>query len=106
MSIDLQRTSLGSFGQKLIRVFSLPIVSNEHIVGRAQTLRTAVRSCLHFFVDVNGAFCSENPTGRDLFRRWSRKSLALAENNVYYRKRGSASYIVREVQSVRERERE
>ena len=48
MSIDRERTWLGSFGQKLIRVFSLPIVSNEHIVGRAQTLRTAVQSCLHF----------------------------------------------------------
>ena len=48
MSIDLQRTWLGSFGQKLFRVFSLPTVSNEHIVGRAQTLRTAVQSCLHF----------------------------------------------------------
>ena len=84
MSIDLQRTWLGSFGQKLIRVFSLPMVSNVHIVWRAQTLRTAVRSCFHFFVDVNGAFCCENPTGRDLFRRWSRKPLALAENNVYF----------------------
>ena len=30
------------------RVFSLPTVLNEHIVGRAQTLRTAVQSCLHF----------------------------------------------------------
>ena len=27
---------------------SMPTVSNEHIVGRAQTLRTAVQSCLHF----------------------------------------------------------
>ena len=26
----------------------MPTVSNEHIVGRAQTLRTAVQSCLHF----------------------------------------------------------
>ena len=48
MSTDLQRTWLGSFGQKLIRVFSLPTVSNEHIVGRAQTLRTALQSCLYF----------------------------------------------------------
>ena len=66
MSIDLQRTWLGSFGQNLIRLFSLPTVSNEHIVGRAQTLRTAVQSCLHFFVDVIGAFWCENPTGRGL----------------------------------------
>ena len=48
MSIDLQSTGLGCFGQKLIRVFSLPTVSNEHIVGRAQTLRPAVQSCVHF----------------------------------------------------------
>ena len=48
MSIDLQMTWLGSFGQKLILVFSFPTGSNEHIVGRAQTLRTAVQSCLHF----------------------------------------------------------
>ena len=27
---------------------SMPTVSNEHNVGRAQTLRTAVQSCLHF----------------------------------------------------------
>ena len=45
---------------------SMPTVSNEHMVGRAQTLRTAVQSCLHFFVGVIGAFCRENPTGRGL----------------------------------------
>ena len=27
---------------------AMPTVSNEHIVGRAQTLRTTVQSCLHF----------------------------------------------------------
>ena len=61
MSIDLQRTLLGSFGQKLIIVFSLPTVSNEHIVGRAQTLRPAVPDLFTLFADVIGAFLLYKP---------------------------------------------
>ena len=44
----------------------MPTVSNEHIVGRAQTLRTAVQSCLHFLSVLLVLFCRENPTGRGL----------------------------------------
>ena len=45
---------------------SMPTVSNEHIVGRAQNLRTAVQSCLHFLSVLLVLFCRENPTGRGL----------------------------------------
>ena len=82
MSIDLQGTLLGSLGQKLIRVFS-PSVKRAHC-GAGSNSAPSCAELFALFVDVIGAFCCINPTGRGLFRRNSRKPLALAENNVYF----------------------
>ena len=110
MSIDLQKTWLDSFGQKLIRMFSLPSVKRAHCGAGSNSAHSSAEfftdilagftvnnrvlrlpaivlfsaELFILFVDVIGTFCCENPAGRGLFRWNSRKPLALAENNVYF----------------------
>ena len=87
MSIDLQRTWLGGFGQKLIRVFSLPSQCRQ---CQTSTLWGGLKLCaqlcrvVYTFCRCYWGFLSWKPYRPTPFRRNSRKPLALAENNVYF----------------------
>ena len=87
MSIDLQRTWLGGFGQKLMQVFSLPSQCRQ---CQTSTLWGGLKLCaqlcrvVYTFCRYDWCFLSRKPCRPRPFRRNSRKPLALAENNVYF----------------------
>ena len=87
MSIDLQRTWLGGFGQKFIRVFSLP---SQCLQCQTSTLWGGLKLCaqlcrvVYTFCRCYWCFLSWKLYRPRPFRRNSRKPLALAENNVYF----------------------
>ena len=86
-SINLQRTWLGGFGQKLIPVFSLPSQCRQ---CQTSTLWGGLKLCaqlcrvVYNFCRCYWCFLSWKPYRPRPFRWNSRKPLVLAKNNVYF----------------------
>ena len=86
-SINLQRTWLGGFGQKLIRMFFLPSQCRR---CQTSTLWGGLKLCaqlcrvVYTFCRCYWYFLSWKPYRPRPFRQNSRKPLVLAENIVYF----------------------